>query len=95
MPFPLPTASYTKIEAKVQVNGVSDKTGWAAFITPASQFVLVGSGEHNIFMPVKYTPTEAGTVEFVFTIHSPVGTNTVRKTVKVFDPVNTSETVGT
>ncbi|MCW4012987.1 MAG: hypothetical protein NWF07_08345 [Candidatus Bathyarchaeota archaeon] len=85
MPFPLPYTAYTKIDAEVYVNGEKDNKGWGAFVTPASQIFLVPRGEHNIFMPIKYTPKEAGVVEFVFKIYSSGGVKTIRKMVEVVD----------
>ena len=90
LPIPIPSFSYTKIEAEVYINEVQEEAGWGAYITPVSQIYLVPSGEHTVFMPVKYTPHEVGSVEFVFRIYSQGSlVATVRKTVNVFDPLKT------
>ena len=46
-------------------------------------------------MPVKYNPHEVGSVEFVFKIYSQGSlVSTVRRTVTVFDSIQSFDTVG-
>jgi len=95
LPIPIPSFSYTMIEAEVWLNGVQEEAGWGAHITPVNQIILVPSGEHTVFMPVKYTPHEVGSVDFVFKIYSQGSlVSTVRRTVTVFDSIQSFDTVG-
>ena len=92
LPIPVPASTYNKITVSIYMNNKQVDVGYGVHLSHVSAITLIPSGGQTWLSPVRFTPTETGEVEFVFELYSSNSiARIVRKTLIVYDPMNTAE----